>query len=1594
MKMINTGNTNTTTFILIVLLTLFSCNLFAQEHPRMYFSKGELENVQTRGNSSHKALKDQIVGYVEKELGSSPAPSRNQSTLRLYGSKVYTFAFAYILTGDSRYAELTKDYLLTFASWEYWDTQPDTRDLALSAMLIGNALAYDWIYDYLNETERLTIRNSLSVQAEKMYQAAIAGSNVSGWNNWWSNSFLQNHTIINRSALGVAGLVLQGEDDSADKYIENARQGWERISALMDGNGDGSWHESTNYGAYAFTNALVYLVNMKKITGTDLIPHKFFSAYGKWRIYNHIPGTIENIVGMGDFENSWGDNSGPHILRFAASEYGDGYAQWMADEIINIRGRYTNAWQAPEAVLEFFNYNPAVAASSPGSLPKDATFKDLEGVIWRSGWGNDAMIFAFKTGANGGRFAYDSFMANSYPWSPASAAGQSNLLNLGHDHNDLNSFYLYKNGSWLAPENNEYGKGETSFHNSILINGKGQYAPQDDNWNNYSRSAGRNDGRLEEVLITPNFNFLSAQASNAYSHISGLKSYQRSVFLSSKGYLLMFDVFQSSSSNTYTWVNHFGQSVARDGKWVKGHSNNNQLLGVLPLNENATVESGNDGSPYVHIAATGQNLALINLLVPATTDDWAARPAAELLKSLENGSEVKVTMADGSSDIWLYSYDAKSEKTFSSYKFDGEKALISSNSNDVVVRLALFGTSSLSDAVSGEVIIDGLNADKDYEILYQGTTLKILGEVDVTRSVVKVYARNIQKILVNDIEVDFIKTDDIAYLGLTAKADLPPVNVSVSPANGSGMDEIFSAKYSDPEGEMDYLEFRISGNNQVLSLRYDIAASKIMLANDAASGWEMATPGQATVLENSLVQLNVASVSYSQLDGSYTLIFPLKFKNVFEGQKAILLNAVDAAANASGWQQKGSYNVTSPPAAPEIISFSPESGSGSSQLFTIRVVDNNGVDDLSKLYFTMNGKVNRERRSFQVFFNASNNIVKIREDSGWSDGISLLNGGFLAGENATLDVNNSRVIRSENQLELQLNLKFSSLFSGDRNLKVNVIDESKLKTGYQNVGQFFVAVASSAPEIKFLKTTSNRLAVGETEIFEAAFTDKDGDFGFVEIQLRPENRNNVRATVRYQVNSGNLMLQDKKGEFSISRKVSAGGVLENDYICIDLAKSKAKENDGVLTIELSACLNSPLLGEVDAILYAEDSTGKNSGYQQKSRIHLKNKKSRKPAILTAEFSADSQLLVKSKDGNGADDIYYLEYSATSAASEKSFDVRVYKETGGVHCFDHEASQWVGPYNSGENLVVDNSYGKLNLKFFSFSSARKIYLANMSIAPSLREADLKQMVRVVDYEGNTSSWKEVTKAQDQQLAVAGASITEENGLVTARSQAIANWNVSGIDLSEEALKGTDQLTFMAEKPGIYSVEARHANSRVKELITRSTRVGLDNVVTCFNFGNIFDYGDNGEWRFAGNEVNGLATSPTPALILSKEDFQGFFLKTSFAGFFGSHSSGEIQFSVKDQDNYFALEICQAETTIWTLKRVVDGEEIILEEVETGEMKVARFELLVYREQIVLSSGDSRLIHRQLDADVAGGLGLKINGKGNRITLKDLIFAEVF
>jgi len=713
------------------------------QHPRLFFSASDIPALRQKAQTTHSEIWAPILAFAGSQVNSVPpssAPCPDLDALRNSGNQLIAFAFAYVITGDRAYFDLTRRYMLADADWQDWgdEGQCGNRDLGFHHMLLGNAIAYDWLYNDLTEADRATIGASLAKRTQESYE--VSSSLSYQWGNWWRRAYSQNHNWTNNSALGVAALVLQGSDSRANLWLAQAVDDLVRVDSLLEGIGDGSWHESVNHQNYGLTMTLPFLVNLRRLTGQDLLPHTYLRNYTDWRIFNTLPGSTRQAMSYGDFDWSWGNSCSPQaILRFIAAQERDGHAEWAAEQLITADGRHASIWSAPWYVFEFLYYDPLVPPQPPTDLPLNSTFQDLGGAIWRTGWGPGDLVFGLKTGAPGGRYTFDKFTAGQYPFDHPSV----DVFNISHDHDDASGFYLYRGNVDLSSETVTYGQPGTQFHNALLVDGAGQYRAPDtfnayEYWGTDPSLLRGTDGHLDATYSTQGFSYMVADATNRYRYVdpqngkpAGLMvdRFQRHVLFVKPGYLIMVDDIRSSMPHQYDWISHFGTSVSVSGEWVKGTAVSDQVLGIDVLAPAPFATAlGNDGKPYARIrtspAVTNTRFAM--LLYPTDVAHWDNKPTTSLLANTDQA--ISVHVVDNGTQDHLIQYDGPVSIALGDYLFDGSVASIHKDANGQIQSLFLGRGTRLADNGGTRDLLRSQGGPAVVEADYSGAALSLSGD--------------------------------------------------------------------------------------------------------------------------------------------------------------------------------------------------------------------------------------------------------------------------------------------------------------------------------------------------------------------------------------------------------------------------------------------------------------------------------------------------------------------------------------------------------------------------------------------------------------------------------------------------------------------------------------------------------------------------------------------------------------------------------------------------------------------------------------------------------------------------------------------------
>ncbi len=240
----------------------------------------------------------------------------------------------------------------------------------------------------------------------------------------------------------------------------------------------------------------------------------------------------------------------------------------------------------------------------------------------------------------------------------------------------------------------------------------------------------------------------------------------------------------------------------------------------------------------------------------------------------------------------------------------------------------------------------------------------------------------------------------------------PAANVSVSPASGSGVSQVFSFSYTDPASASDIGWAQMHFQTQLVAsgacyLQYTRATNSIVLINDAGTAaLGPVTLGASGSLNNSQCALNAAGSSVSTSGNNLTVNLALSFQPAFAGSKNVSMGVSNNANVFSGWQQMGSWTVTAGNLPPQNVSVSPASGSGSGGTFNFTYSDPYGYSDLSWVQLDFQTQLNGAGACY-VQYTIASNTVQLINDAGTGNigaGGTLGSSGTLANSQCSISL--------------------------------------------------------------------------------------------------------------------------------------------------------------------------------------------------------------------------------------------------------------------------------------------------------------------------------------------------------------------------------------------------------------------------------------------------------------------------------------------------------------------------------------------------------------------------------------------------------------
>ncbi len=206
--------------------------------------------------------------------------------------RIYALALAYRWTGEEKYAAKAKENLLQVCAFPDWNPS-HFLDTAEMSHAVG--VGYDWLFRYLDEPTRATIKTALIEKGLK------PGLEVYAKNGWWVQSEYNWNQVCNGGMIIGSLAIAETDPDYAERIVPAAVKSLP--IALKSYGPDGAWGEGPGYWSYATHYTAYGLTALETALGNTfhLLEIDGLSKAGFFPIYTAGPtGLYLNLADVGE----------------------------------------------------------------------------------------------------------------------------------------------------------------------------------------------------------------------------------------------------------------------------------------------------------------------------------------------------------------------------------------------------------------------------------------------------------------------------------------------------------------------------------------------------------------------------------------------------------------------------------------------------------------------------------------------------------------------------------------------------------------------------------------------------------------------------------------------------------------------------------------------------------------------------------------------------------------------------------------------------------------------------------------------------------------------------------------------------------------------------------------------------------------------------------------------------------------------------------------------------------------------------------------------------------------------------------------------
>ena len=552
-------------------------------HPFLFFYQKDVYALRERARSTHAEIAKRISLATQSMMQNPESflPPRDWQTFssawnERYGNDLTAVAFYCVLyPEDIKARELAILFMERLENLPNWRVAYSSRnDLPVAHSLTGMATAYDFLYEQLNDTQKIRFLKKITSVTKELYERSYVKS------VWWGTSYLQNHVATNYMAVLTGALIaFRHKELEAEKWVSRADLMLSRSLELFNYVVDGSIDEGVAYGTYTTRSLTQYVFFALRHFHLDLTHSPWLKEHF-WFLHYTVFSGFRETVGIGDSNRSWYYGPESQLVFLDSYVLKNGLGNWLASRIREHKVLNTHVAQTKYHCMlhtEFLFYNASIkerALPNP-RLPRLHVFSDWGVVTYGGGldtfrgnnsWDERGTFLSFKCGLLHGR-AINSIVRskNVSSW----ITGWKNFKP-GHEHPDQGSFVFAPNGVPFITET-FYARKFTWLNNAIMFGPspnsecsspfEGQIG-ECSQWFNFKTMASwKAEGDIISASSEGDMVFISGEMAQWYRHELGLLSVYRCLIMLTPSVLLVVDHIERKSRGPASIMSAFFHNV-------------------------------------------------------------------------------------------------------------------------------------------------------------------------------------------------------------------------------------------------------------------------------------------------------------------------------------------------------------------------------------------------------------------------------------------------------------------------------------------------------------------------------------------------------------------------------------------------------------------------------------------------------------------------------------------------------------------------------------------------------------------------------------------------------------------------------------------------------------------------------------------------------------------------------------------------------------------------------------------------------------------------------------------------------------------------